>query len=1227
MKLRFEPFHKLFSYQTTAATRERYLDSSVETIEIFENNISAEVRGTYLYNVEIKYDVESVSSALCNCPYDAGGYCKHIANVLVYADATVAEMHQSETDRATEQAARSTIVLPEDLVTRRGKSYVLNTPSICNLSQPFLEALAPEKIRRNRYDAEEMINIPQVHIEPDSIQAIVTVSGYSFESFKISIAKEEEQIVATCDCLMLGNKLCSHLYLFVKEMQSMVALQLAFDHEKRREELLLRARSKGWQNIADLDDFFQITMSYNRLFIEPKVNILSLAGRDREELRKSLITEFSLPQSDDVGRTEFILLSESYYDKSLEIAMMTAPLAKAGGMKAPIEAANLNDKLKATSNSVELQFYIAMTAQRNYAGDIDHYRTILTNPLGLQAYYYKLDTPKGALAVRKLKPLRLHTVAPTLKLHVKESGAFYLITCQIELENTKLNAKRARQYKGLLLYDDDLYCLNNEAEIKVVDFFAKNDDEVYLEKSKFALFKEEFLDLLENSISILYSFGKPATKKMIKEQSLDKISKPVIYLSDQDNFVLITPVISYGDVEVPVLSSRTAYAMGDDYGLYAIKRDAAIEQQLIRNVQTQHLAFDKVPMTEFFYLHKKEFLDEGWFINAFDAWQTAGYTIRGFNQIKDNRYNQHKISIRSSVQSGIDWFDIHTKVSFGDQEVSLKQLQKSVLNKSRYIELGDGTQGILPTEWIEKFGNYFRAGEIKDEHIRAHKSNFQLIDELFEKEVLSQEVQDELRLYKEKLANFQTISSVNVPKALTGTLRDYQKEGLNWLNFLDEFGFGGCLADDMGLGKTIQIIAHFLAQEEKDNTGTNLIVLPTSLLFNWQNELDKFAPSLKYHVLYGTSRSTEKIEVTAYDVIITTYGTLLSDIEFLKKQRFNIVVLDESQAIKNPDSKRYKAVRLLQGRQRLVLTGTPVENNTFDLYAQLSFALPGLLGNAKRFATDYSTPIDRFQDAARARELQRKIHPFVLRRTKKQVAKELPEKTEMLLHCEMGVEQKRIYESYKTEFQKYLKGLDEEELHSSSLHVLQGLTKLRQICNSPALLGDDAYYGNESAKLDEIIRQIMSLKDQHKILVFSQFVGMLDLIKSRLEEEGIGYAYLTGKTKNRQEQVELFQEDDSIPVFLISLKAGGTGLNLTQAEYVFLIDPWWNPAVENQAIDRAYRIGQQNNVVAVRLVTPDSIEEKIIALQERKRRLAEDIIHTDANVLKQLSRDDLINLL
>jgi len=319
-------------------------------------------------------------------------------------------------------------------------------------------------------------------------------------------------------------------------------------------------------------------------------------------------------------------------------------------------------------------------------------------------------------------------------------------------------------------------------------------------------------------------------------------------------------------------------------------------------------------------------------------------------------------------------------------------------------------------------------------------------------------------------------------------------------------------------------------------------------------------------------------------------------------------------------------VRLLQSRNKVVLTGTPIENNTFDIYGQLSFACPGLLGSKQHFKDHYSMPIDKFKDGKRAKELQKKINPFILRRTKAQVAKELPEKTEMVIYCEMEPDQRKIYDSYAKEFRDFLMTKEEGDLPRNSMHVLQGLTKLRQICDSPALLNEDKFYGDSSSKIEVLMEQIESKSSQHKILIFSQFVTMLDLIKKELKTRSISFEYLTGKTKNRAGKVDEFQTNDEVRVFLISLKAGGTGLNLTEADYVYLVDPWWNPAVENQAIDRVYRIGQKKNIVAVRLICPDTIEEKIMKLQEYKKELATDLIKTDTSILKSLTKKDLIGL-
>ncbi len=492
--------------------------------------------------------------------------------------------------------------------------------------------------------------------------------------------------------------------------------------------------------------------------------------------------------------------------------------------------------------------------------------------------------------------------------------------------------------------------------------------------------------------------------------------------------------------------------------------------------------------------------------------------------------------------------------------------------------------------------------------------------------MLDEAAQMEIDNYRTKLADFDAIEPVAIPADLQVTLRPYQRQGLSWLNFLDDFGFGGCLADDMGLGKTVQILAFILLLRKKKEKNVNLLVVPTSLIHNWQEEIGKFAPSLKVCVLHGTGRAKNAGRFDAHELIITTYGTLISDIVFLKKYAFNYVFLDESQNIKNIASQRYKAARLLQARNRIVISGTPIENNTFDIYAQLSFACPGLLGSRTYFRNTHAIPIDRFKEKRAAERLQVLISPFVLRRTKKEVAAELPEKTEVIMYCEMGEAQRKVYDSYEREFRDYISSEKEEEIQKNGMHVLRGITKLRQICNSPLLIKDEKLYGDASAKIDQLMEQLRTLTPNHKVLVFSQFVSMLDLIKKELNRDKIKYTYLTGSTRDRPEAIHQFQQDDATRVFLISLKAGGTGLNLTAADYVFIVDPWWNPAVENQAIDRSHRIGQQKNVIAVRLICPDTVEEKIMVMQQNKAKLAGDLIAEGDGLFKSLGKEGLLGL-
>jgi len=447
------------------------------------------------------------------------------------------------------------------------------------------------------------------------------------------------------------------------------------------------------------------------------------------------------------------------------------------------------------------------------------------------------------------------------------------------------------------------------------------------------------------------------------------------------------------------------------------------------------------------------------------------------------------------------------------------------------------------------------------------------------------------------------------------------------LRFLNEFHLGGCLADDMGLGKTVQTLALLQSEKEKGKAGTSLLIMPTSLIYNWEMEASKFTPELKILNYTGTLRNKEIERFSKYDVVLTSYGITRLDIELLQKFYFNYIILDESQVIKNPSSNIAKAVLELKSRYKLTLTGTPLENTTMDLWSQMTFINPGLLGTQTFFKNEFQQPIEKRQDESKIKKLNAIIRPFVLRRLKSQVATDLPEKVENVYYTNMTPEQEQRYEEAKSFYRhKILDQIDKEGINHTRMMILEGLTKLRQLSNHPKMV-DPRYTGN-SGKLEDLTHMLENaLLEGHKVLVFSQFVKHLDIVKGMLKEYKIPYAYLDGSSNDRKEQVEKFNKDPMLKVFLISIKAGGLGLNLTEADYVFILDPWWNPAVEAQATDRAHRIGQKKKVFSYKFITRNTVEEKILTLQKHKLKLSENLIQNEESVIKSLSREDIEMLL
>ncbi len=621
-------------------------------------------------------------------------------------------------------------------------------------------------------------------------------------------------------------------------------------------------------------------------------------------------------------------------------------------------------------------------------------------------------------------------------------------------------------------------------------------------------------------------------------------------------------------------------------------------------------------------------------------------------EIFEKKYFSGVSHLNLEPEENNDWFDLGGKVRFGGVEVPFISLRENILAGDREYILPDGTIALIPEEWMSTFQDVMRFSQKKGNHLQIKKHHYSLLAGLKESGIKLPAFSD-----------FSTTEDLPLPALKNVEMRPYQIHGFKWMVFLRKNKLGGCLADDMGLGKTLQALAvlsdtyfhekqsgnQFYEVQQNvssagmqldlfDDTGVgnnqlspkscSLIIMPLSLVHNWMEEIKKFAPGLKVFQHIGTSRPANTAAFTGYHIVLTTYGTVRNDIDMLQSYHFHYVILDESQIIKNASSKIFSAIKKLRSEQRLVLSGTPVENSLTDLWSQFFFLNPGMLGSLSFFKNEFVVPIEKKQDNRISEKLQKLIQPFVLRRTKQQVAKELPELIEKVHYCEMTPEQEKYYETRKSEIRNsILKGLEDKGPDKSRFVILSGLTKLRLIANHPAIFDQD--YDDLSGKYTEIIRSIENLMaEDHKVLIFSQFVKHLNLFRDYFQQTGYKFSMLTGKVSenDRKQVIDNFQQEKDNRLFLISLKAGGVGLNLTSAGYVFMLDPWWNPAVEKQAINRAHRIGQEKNVIVYKFITRNTVEEKILKLQHKKSRIANLLIRQDS-LVKSLSFSELQELI
>jgi SNF2 family DNA or RNA helicase len=1201
------------------------------------------------YTTRIFNFIHANSTATCTCDNIWGGYCKHIAAAFLYL-----------------------IDHLQNFTPAKPKMYAMASTEVYlpNLQDHLILVNTSKELWKLKN------NIKKIQI----IEALNGVAKVQIEykkqvfDLELSKTKKKDYIQTTCSCNQeLPVQLCEHklaALILLRNDFGNFAFEMFKDWTKEKNRALA---PYGFTLEDNIDDKFEFKISdkgaLNLIVKDPSIQLMNNDWQKKiailnkrvavaqleaitqpENTRQLLyvidfqdinafladfkIDAYSYQYSKNGAKVSYLKPAyDSYYayNQRDETPEMDEKDRKIRQLSQRLNRNYVMEKLM-KSGVISNQFYyyywkdLGEEAQRFIYELMGKQLDILLPLLADKALYLQID-PTGVRSANQISELQISYESPRLELVLEEDKDFVSLSAMVNLGTGKVNLKQYFAQKHnfwLAIYQDKLYRWSNFNQAWLAQMLRSSDGKLKVRKTGFEAFLRDFILPLTENFDIEFKVD-----VNIRNSPLP-ITQGRVYLKEDESNLLIVPAYTYQmngeEIEFEQDGRTEKVTYGENREIILWERDGTWEQDIFEFLGSLHPSFKYQMGQSSFFIPFTEVLKDGWLFNFFEAVKGKDLALFGFKDLKKLRYNPNRPKFQMRASSGIDWFDMTMELSFGEQFVSLADLKKAVLNRQNYVQLKDGTLGILPEEWLEQHSNLFKFGTLKGDNIKISKLHFNLIDELLAG-VDSLEIQEELAEKKRKLLNFKEIQDIALPSNVKADLREYQKEGYKWLNFLNEFSWGGCLADDMGLGKTLQVLTLLQNRKNEQPQGVNLVVVPTSLIFNWQAEAEKFCPTLRLFVYRGATRKKETADFQNFDIILTTYGTLRSDIETLKDFEFDYIVLDESQAIKNPAAQISKAVRLLKANNRLTMTGTPIENNTFDLYSQFEFLNPGFLGSEEFFKEEFANPIDKHQDKEKSQQLRKMLYPFMLKRTKEEVATDLPDKTETILYCEMGKEQKKVYETFRELYRQKIAGkMLEEGKEKSSFLILEGLLKLRQICDSPALLAGDEDFGKDSAKLDELIRELEENASNHKTLIFSQFLGMLSLVREQLEKRNIIYEYLDGQTVDRAAKVKRFQTDKSCRVFLMSLKAGGVGLNLTAADYVYLIDPWWNPAVEAQAIDRTHRIGQDKKVFAYKMICKDTIEEKILTLQKRKQDLAEDLVGAETGFIKKLSAEDIIDL-
>ena len=1183
------------------------------------------------YNVTLsKYHDEKNISARCQCPYNMGEICRHEAAALFFLNELIVNQALDNTQAHFDQTHTVIRMLSIDL-----KSLRLFT------SNALFEGA--EKIAKHTKATID-------HAANEKVEATLKLDD---EAFSLILKRNDDKTFDTsCNCNETRHPLCKH--------KTALFLQLLNNHgpqyfdsirnwENQKNKLL---SLYGYSLTDDLTGKFEFYYQDEKPFLkvlDPSIKKVSTTVKpepvvetikpviEKNDYKKRLGVVINMQEAD----YPYFSIDLVEGEMSLDGVEFAGNINKVDTSKF-IEPDNyfITDRellpVVRKLQKIEITRFIAKNSPfGDIWENIVHTNTEWTQESKDLLYEYlqpKLSRlfsmmgnknpiyilPKGkAFKTASLYKIEEVHMAVSTAFKVEKTKAHIALNIHFNVNKTEYNVAKSELGNSILfLIDRKLFLLQKAQNASIIA--SLNNMQTIAHANWSNILQEKIIPL---SKSFDVSFGKG-----LVEYKDTFTPKPSIYLSEQGSYFILKPMFDYDNTPVEWNQELSLYT-NQNGKVVIIKRNTDYETDFVNMLKSLHTNLKKPEYENHFAIHSKHAMQKNWFFLFFDKMKEEKIELLGYENLKNFKIHKAKPTTKVFISSNLDWFDTEVEIDYEGQKASLHDIQKALAKKLNYVALDDGTYGLLPEEWLAKFSLLFKMAETDGKKLKVSKYNFSVIDELHDM-IDDIDIKNELNEKKQNLLaqNPENFQQVAIPEQLQAELRPYQVAGFQWLTYLDKIKWGGLLADDMGLGKTIQTLT-FLQHFKNNNVKLNaLVVCPTTLLFNWENEINKFTPELTYLVHHGPNRTGILENLNKYHIIISTYGTLRSDITLLQKIDLDYVVLDESQTIKNPTSKVAKAAQLLNTQNRIALSGTPMQNNTFDIYSQMNFLNPGMLGSKDFFKEQFAKPVDKFQDVESKQHLRKLIYPFLLRRTKEQVAKDLPEKTEVTLFCEMGKEQRAIYDMYKNMYRAQILGtIENQGIEKSQFAILQGLMKLRQICDSPAILKDETKYENHSTKLDELLREMQENIGEHKVLIFSQFLGMLSLIKDTLTQNDIKYQYFDGSytAQQRETAIRDFQDNPECRAFLISLKAGGMGLNLTAADYVYIVDPWWNPAVEQQAIDRTHRIGQTKNIFAYRLICKDTVEEKIMILKDKKNTLVKDIVSDDTQMIKQLTREDV----